>query len=59
MTRRKRVRRVTQPMSASKLRDPSIELLGFKCFRLFRVPRGFEVMAWFDHTHMMATLARQ
>lgn len=46
-------------MSASKLRDPSIELLGFKCFRLFRVPRGFEVMAWFDHTHMMATLARQ
>jgi len=45
-------------MNPPKLRDPSIESLGFQCFRLFRVPRGFDVMAWFDHTHLMSAFAR-
>lgn len=45
-------------MNVGKSRDPSIHTLGFHCFRLFRVPRGFDVMVWFDHTHMMAAFTR-
>lgn len=58
MSRRVRARRVTQPLHLGKPRDPAIEPLGFTCFRLFRVPRGFDVMAWFDHTHMMSAFTR-
>jgi hypothetical protein len=58
MSRRPRSRRVTQPMNVGKSRDPSIHTLGFRCFRLFRVPRGFDVMVWFDHTHMMAAFTK-
>jgi hypothetical protein len=58
MSRRPRARRVTQPITLQKPRDPAIEPLGFRCFRLFRVPRGFDVMVWFDHTHMMAAFTK-
>jgi len=60
MTRtRPRARRITQPLGANtRRRDPAIHTLGFRCFRLFRVPRGFELMVWFDHTHAMSAFAR-
>jgi len=56
-----RARRVTQPLTIIRPRDPAIRPLGFNSFRLFRVPgrTDFVAMAFGDRTNAMATFARR
>ncbi len=55
-----RSRRITQPMSIPRLRDPAIEPLGFRCFRLLRKARsvGLEAVAFLDRKNAMSAFMR-
>lgn len=55
-----RARRTTQPITIPRLRDPSIQVLGFHCFRLLRkaTTARFEAIAFLDRKNAMSAFMR-
>ena len=54
-----RARRVTQPIVTLQQRDPSIESLGFRCFRLLQMSgAGLMPVVFGDHRNAMSAFVR-
>jgi hypothetical protein len=49
-----RARRVTQPIAIVRPRDPTIQSLGFSCFRLFRDRQSYIAVAFVNRTNAMS-----